>query len=201
MNKLTKEFFENQYLKEKKSLREIGLLIGKSQVSVSRYFKKFGIQTRPFSTKGLQTFLGKKHSEKTKEKLRQQHLGKKLSPEHRDKVIQTLNHSHGEANNYWRGGKSVREGYVLIRVGRKYIKEHRLVMEKYLGRKLSEEEIIHHRNENKQDNRVENLELTNHVDHGKEHWKDEEKRKQRSEKTRTLRSKRFWSTRKKVTNS
>ena len=49
------------------------------------------------------------------------------------------------------------------------ILEHRYVMSEYLGRPLAKTEIVHHENENKLDNRAENLELTNNSDHGKHH--------------------------------
>lgn len=77
-----------------------------------------------------------------------------------DGSIAILNHSHPH---------TTQDGYVL---------EHRLVMEKIIGRFLKPEEVVHHINKNRQDNHPENLILfKNNGEHCKHHKKlrDQEK--------------------------
>lgn len=63
-----------------------------------------------------------------------------------------------EKNNFWKGGRYIANGYVMVHIGKKkYIQEHRLVMETKLKRKLLTGEVVHHINGNRQDNREENL--------------------------------------------
>jgi hypothetical protein len=84
--------------------------------------------------------------------------------------------AYGENNAMWKGGRSVTEhGYVLIRVGKEhhladvrgYAYEHRIVAEQKLGRALLNGEQVHHRDGNRSNNSLDNIEIVADMAHHK----------------------------------
>jgi len=148
---------------------------------------------------------GTHHSKETCKKLREHRLGKKLSNQHREKVVKTLRQGAGEKNAAWKGGKyTSKEGYVFVRQplhplarGNGYVAEHRLVMEEILGRILERCEVVHHINGIKSDNRPDNLIVLTHQTHAAEHWDNPDTRKKQSDMMKKIRKKKPWSTKKK----
>jgi HNH endonuclease len=88
------------------------------------------------------------------------------------------NHARGPANFRWNNGRILStEGYIKVRVGRDhpladpngYAYEHLLVWVAAGLPPPAQNELLHHKDENKKNNRLDNLELKTRSAHGEHH--------------------------------
>lgn len=103
--------------------------------------------------------------------------GKHHSDESKKKRSQTMDRNdswcRGENNKNWNGGKTLSSEYVRYSAGDLYRQyEHRAVMANKIGRPLTKNEIVHHVNGDKTDNRPENLEIMTRAEHALAHLPD-----------------------------
>ena len=85
------------------------------------------------------------------------HKNPNNNPEVRKKISDS---KIGVKNPMYNGGRTYSSGYKKLLVGvKKYKQEHRLVMEEYLGRELTKEEVVHHIDEDRLNNDIDNLML------------------------------------------
>lgn len=90
----------------------------------------------------------------------------KLKGKHSSPMTEFKKGNCGEKSGHWIRGWYIGNGYKYIYnpnhpycTKQGYIREHKLIVEKHIGRYIKKEEQIHHINKNKLDNRIENLML------------------------------------------
>lgn len=159
-----KNWLNQKYWIEGLSQPEIAKLCDVANSIIWYWMKKLKINRRSKSECKLaerNPMWGKRPNEKTREKLRLSHI----------------NTPKGKNHFNWKGGQIMHEGYIFVLMpghpkansNKGYVKRARLVAEKKLGRYLYPGEIPHHKNEIKDDDRPENIQvmesISEHVKH------------------------------------
>lgn len=181
----TKEKLEELHVKENLTTTDISKIYGCHRDTVTKALKRFGIQPRGKIIKPIDQREGEilKHMYIDLQMSTRQ-IGISLNLDHSTiskrlkrlgvSVDDRLTALSSKRNKDWRGGKTSSNGYTEISSTAIFGvrgQEHRLKMEKHLGRKLKNNEVVHHINENKKDNRLENLKIMTRSEHMSYHAK------------------------------
>lgn len=171
---MNRDALHTLYIVEHKPMHVIAKELNVAVGTVFNYLKKYNIQSRkisdyPVSQKAIEN--GRR--------VGKMHKGKRLSDETKNKIA--LSHTGKFYNPSKYGGaiKKRSDGYISVYIPSHplankdgYVMEHRLVMEEHIGRFLQEDEVVHHKNHNRSDNRLENLQLMTFKEHMSFHMKE-----------------------------
>ena len=149
------DVIKDLYIRKGYNSRMIEKEIGIGKTTVERALKKHGLIRSKSDASKLAIKLGRRNIPKRTGPMSESHKRNLLK------------------SRYPNGPKWVcisSKGYRVITVGENVDKEeHILIMENHIGRKLYPGEVVHHINENKTDNRIENLRLMSRADHTRLH--------------------------------
>lgn len=152
-----RKWLERKYLVDELTTSEIAEECKCNRKNISYWLNKFEIPTRKSHEESKRTLLKMSEANKGRVPYNKGVRGKDLP------YFNSI--KRGEDSPMWKGGRmTTSSGYIFImnkdhphsnKDG--YVLEHRLVMENIIGRYLTKDEVVHHRNKIRDDNKERNL--------------------------------------------
>lgn len=166
---LSEKLLVNEYTIKQKSMHQIAEEHSVAVGTVFNYMKKYGIKSR--------TGMPEESRKRMVEKLRgRTHYKPPLSDESKRKISLAKKGKFKRYTEFGGHRKKRRDGYISVYTPGHpsankdgYALEHVLVMEKAIGRRVKDNEVVHHKNKIKTDNRIENLMLMTRSEHTRIH--------------------------------
>ena len=174
---LPAELLKQMYVDKELTVKEISESLGVSVGTVFNRLKKYGISRQKYTSRfhskmsaikkewfiyNTSPTLGLKQSDEVKARLSRAKTGRYFRP-----------------SKYGGHTKLRKDGYVAIYIPKHphstndgYVMEHILVMEESIGRYLNPDEVVHHKNHIRTDNRIENLQLMTFKEHARFHMNE-----------------------------
>lgn len=156
-----------------KSIRQVASAFGISTGKTYNILRDAGCN---FRQKGVPC--GWHHTPDAKRRLSEKHRGLKMNDESRMRLSEAKKCNYNGLNGYGHT-KHHRSGYILAYApchpnARKdgYVMQHRIIIEQSIGRYLMSNEVVHHKNRIRDDNRIENLRLMDKHEHMSMHMKE-----------------------------
>jgi len=196
---IDKNFLIENYVKKDNSVEKIRLLLGCSQKTVTRALKYHGLSVKGRISDNkflrdknwlIDQYINQKKSirqiakeiSSTPGNIRSAiaHMGISTRGIKKALMLKYPEYRMGELAANWKGGirmagaggryRSIYNPEHPFSTQEGYVMEHRLVMEKFLGRILREDEVVHHVNGDTKDNRIKNLVVCKRGEHSKLHY-------------------------------
>jgi len=156
-----KEWLSYNYYEKEYSTRDLADMTNCTRKNIEYWMKKYDLPRRDDTTRFTERCLTK-ISETSKGRVP---FSKGLTKHDHPALMKISEKVRGEKSPHWKGGTYITSsGYRWVRDENhpnrdayNYVPEHRLVMEFVLGRLLTSEEIVHHRDRNRINNVSSNL--------------------------------------------